>query len=96
MSTIRPEITGRAGGVSTGPSKQQENKRARPKPRSGTLAMSIPQFCDRHSISEALYFELQKQGRGPDTLEAGGRVLITDESARKWRKKYTKRATKAA
>ena len=70
MSTIRGEVTGRRG---------------KPKPRSGSLAMSIAQFCDRHSISEAFYYLLRKEGKGPDTMEVDGRVLISNEAAARWR-----------
>ena len=71
MSTICPEVTGR--------------KRGEPKARSGKLAMSIAQFCDQHSISEAFYYELRKKGKAPDTMEVEGRVLISNEAAARWR-----------
>jgi hypothetical protein len=48
--------------------------------------MSIAQFCDRHGISEAFFYLLQKDGLGPDVMEVGGRVLISDEAAKRWRK----------
>jgi hypothetical protein len=47
--------------------------------------MSIKQFCDRHSISEAFYYELRKEGKGPDTMDVDGRVLISNEAAARWR-----------
>ena len=64
---------------------EKERKRGPAKERSGTLAMSIKQFCDRHSISEAFYYELRKEGKGPDTMDVDGRVLISNEAAARWR-----------
>jgi hypothetical protein len=49
-------------------------------------AMSIKEFCRRHSISEPFYHKLQKLGLGPKTFKAGSRTLITAASAARWRK----------
>jgi hypothetical protein len=68
---------------------KKRGERGEPKPRSGTLAMSIPQFCDRHGISEAFYFVLRQRGEGPDTMQVGARTLISVESAAQWRVKHT-------
>jgi hypothetical protein len=89
MQTIRPEVTGRASGDPTDPQDEQQKKKR--KPRSGTLAMSIAQFCDRHGISEALYHKLPKNEK-PDTMEVGNRVLISEEAAKRWRKKRERAA----
>jgi hypothetical protein len=48
-------------------------------------AYSIEEFCRRHSISRASYFNLRKAGKGPREGHALGRVLITKESAHDWR-----------
>jgi hypothetical protein len=50
-------------------------------------AMSIPEFCRRHSISVDFYFKLQRHGRGPDVIRIGGRTLISKEAAARWRKR---------
>jgi hypothetical protein len=50
------------------------------------VAYSIKQFCARHGISQSLYFELQKDKLGPLIMEVRGRVLISKEAARRWRR----------
>jgi hypothetical protein len=57
-------------------------------------AMSIAEFCRRHSLSEPLYYKLQKLGLGPKTFKAGSRTLISTESAAKWRKAQERAASK--
>src|SRR4029077_2388951 len=54
-----------------------------PTPR---LALTIPEFCEAHRISEAFYYKLKKQGKGPREMEVGVRKLITFESAAEWRR----------
>jgi predicted DNA-binding transcriptional regulator AlpA len=54
-----------------------------PTPR---LALNIPEFCEAHRISEAFYYKLKKQGKGPREMEVGVRKLITLESAAEWRR----------
>lgn len=49
-------------------------------------ASSIEEFCRRHSISKAHYFNLQKRGQGPRVMRVGARVLITPEAEAEWRK----------
>jgi hypothetical protein len=48
-------------------------------------AYSIEEFCRRHSISRATYYNLKIAGKGPREGHALGRVLITKESAHDWR-----------
>jgi hypothetical protein len=55
-------------------------------PQTPRLALSIPEFCDAHGISEGFYFKLKKQGKGPREMKVGARTLITLESAAKWRR----------
>jgi hypothetical protein len=50
-------------------------------------AMSIEEFCLRHSISRSTYYVMQKEGTGPVEGHAKNRVLITRESALAWRQK---------
>ena len=54
-----------------------------PTPR---LALSIPEFCKAHGISEGLFYKLKKQGEGPREMKVGARTLITFESAAEWRR----------
>jgi hypothetical protein len=68
---------------------KKKSERGERKPRSGTLAMSIDQFCDRHDISPAFYFVLRGRGEGPATMQVRGRTLISAEAAAAWRAKHT-------
>jgi predicted DNA-binding transcriptional regulator AlpA len=54
-----------------------------PTPR---LALSIPEFCQAHGISEGFFYKLKKQGDGPREMKVGARTLITFESAAEWRR----------
>jgi len=54
-----------------------------PTPR---LALSIPEFCKAHSISEGFFYKLKKQGEGPREMKVGARTLISFESAAEWRR----------
>lgn len=54
-----------------------------PTPR---LALSIPEFCKAHGISEGLFYKLKKLGEGPREMKVGARTLITFESAAEWRR----------
>jgi hypothetical protein len=60
-----------------------------PKPDTGKQtdldAYTIEEFCRRHSISRATYYNLKLAGKGPREGHALGRVLITKESAHDWR-----------
>jgi hypothetical protein len=56
------------------------------RPSTPRLALSIPEFCTAHCISEAFYFKLKKQGEGPREMKVGARTLITLESAEEWRR----------
>jgi hypothetical protein len=53
-------------------------------------ADSIAGFCRRHSISRSQYYVLRDAGLGPDETRLLGRVLITKESAARWRRKHTR------
>jgi len=50
-----------------------------------TAVYSRPAFCKAHGISESFYHKLQNDGLGPDELRLGSKVLITFESAARWR-----------
>ena len=56
------------------------------RPPTPRLALSIPEFCKAHGISEGLFYKLKKQGEGPREMKVGARTLITFESAAEWRR----------
>ena len=57
-----------------------------PRPPTPRLALSIPEFCEAHGISEGLFYKLKKQGDSPREMKVGTRTLITFESAAEWRR----------
>jgi len=57
-----------------------------PRPPTPRLALSIPEFCEAHGISEGVFYKLKKQGKGPREMKVGARTLITFESAAEWRR----------
>ena len=65
------------------PKSRTQSAAVPPTPR---LALSIPEFCAAHGLSEAFYYKLKKQGNGPREMEVGVRKLITLESAAEWRR----------
>lgn len=74
----RPKVSGRK------PSAGKQPAPMEPTPR---LALSIPEFCRAHGISEGMYYKMKKQNRGliPREMKIGTRTLITLEAAAKWR-----------
>jgi predicted DNA-binding transcriptional regulator AlpA len=50
------------------------------------LALSIPEFCEAHGISEGMFYKMKKQNRSltPREMKIGTRTLITFEAAAKW------------
>ena len=50
-----------------------------PRPPTPRLALSIPEFCEAHGISEGFFYKLKKQGEGPREMKVGARTLITFE-----------------
>ena len=57
-----------------------------PRPPTPRLALSIPEFCEAHGISEGFFYKLKKQGEGPREMKVGARTLITFEFAAEWRR----------
>jgi hypothetical protein len=49
------------------------------------LAFSILEFCRRHGISRAHFYNLWKSGDGPAVMRVGRRTLISAEAAAEWR-----------
>jgi hypothetical protein len=64
------------------PSYRRNPVRANP----DALAMSIENFCELHGFSQDMFFKMQREGWGPDTIKVGARTLITREAAAKWRR----------
>ena len=50
-------------------------------------AFSVPEFCEAHRISRALFYALKKEGDGPVTMKVRGRTIISNESAADWRRR---------
>jgi predicted DNA-binding transcriptional regulator AlpA len=68
--------------VSSMPKSRTESAAVSPTPR---LALSIPEFCKAHGISEGFFYKLKKQGESPREMKVGARTLITFEAAADWR-----------
>ena len=58
------------------------------------LALSIPEFCQTHNLSQSKYFEIARRGEGPEVFKVDRRTLISIESAAAWRKAKTEAAKK--
>ncbi len=54
-------------------------------PRKSRGSQSIAQFCKNNNISLAMYFKLQREGRGPAVMKVGRRSIISDASEDAWR-----------
>jgi len=48
-------------------------------------AFTVLEFCETHRISRALFYILQREGRGPRVMKAGRRTLVSREAAADWR-----------
>lgn len=46
---------------------------------------TVKEFCARHRIGLSTYYRIRADGRGPDEFRVGTKVLITKESAARWR-----------
>jgi|SRR6516225_3493962 hypothetical protein len=57
---------------------------------------SIKTFCQSHHLSEAMFHKMREMGIGPDIMKVGRRVLISFESAAKWRAERERAAATAA
>jgi hypothetical protein len=49
-------------------------------------AFTIAEFCWAHRISQSMYFKMRNLGLGPREMRVGARVLISLESAERWRR----------
>jgi len=64
-------------------------------PLADPLAFSIPEFCRRHGISRAHFYNLSKSGHGPAVMRVGRRTLISAEAAAQWRRRMEQVAREA-
>jgi hypothetical protein len=55
-------------------------------PSTPRLALTIPEFCAAHRISEGFYYKLKKQHEGPREMRLGTRKVISLEAAAEWRR----------
>jgi len=58
--------------------------------------LSIVDFCRRNGISKPFYYKLRAQGLGPKEMRLGARVLITRQSAEKWRAERMRASKRAS
>ncbi len=52
-----------------------------------SAAYTIAGFCRAHGISRTTYYQLKRAGDGPTEMKVRGRVLISHEAARAWRRR---------
>lgn len=55
-------------------------------PRPERMAFSIGEFCYRHNISKAHYYNLKKLNLGPREMDVHGRKIISKEAEIDWRR----------
>jgi hypothetical protein len=48
-------------------------------------AFTLSEFCVAHRIGLNTYYRLRKTGKGPEEVRIGTKVLVTKESAARWR-----------
>jgi hypothetical protein len=53
---------------------------------------TLKEFIRAHRISRGKFYQLMKDGEGPDLMEVGARRFVTFEAAQRWREKLTKRS----
>ena len=75
--------------------KKAESVTQLPPPAFAT-AFTVLEFCRAHRLSQTHYYELKKNGQGPDEIEIGRRRIISIESAARWRKARETAAAEAA
>jgi predicted DNA-binding transcriptional regulator AlpA len=56
------------------------------------LAFPIPEFCRRHGISRAHFYNLSKSGGAPAVMRVGRRTLVSAEAAAEWRRRMEEAA----
>jgi hypothetical protein len=58
-------------------------------------AYSMDGFCEAHSISRAMLYNLWSEGTGPKFFHVGSKRLISKESAARWRQEREQAAIAA-
>jgi len=80
METIRPEVTGKGARIAQAMTPEPHTRGP-----SDDQAFSIREFCQRWHMSEATYYRLQRQDKGPAVMRLGRKkVLISREAERAW------------
>ena len=75
------------------PPMEKKGRKAARQP-SAVGAFTIPDFCRAHgAISEAFFHKLVREGRGPKLMRVGTRVMVSVESAERWRRAREREAT---
>jgi hypothetical protein len=70
------------------------DKRLPPVPLTEALLWKIEEFCALHRISLSKFYELQRDGLGPELIYVGNSPRISREAAADWRNRM--RGPKAA
>jgi hypothetical protein len=77
-------------------SKRRSHQRTKAPPMVGAGAFSITQFCLAHGgMSEAMFYKLMRDNRGPQVMKVGGRTMVSAEAAAAWRRAREAEATAA-
>jgi hypothetical protein len=79
-------VTARVRGRPRGSKTKKKQARAVPPDEAEADAQSIKRFCVRNGISQASFFKMQTLGTGPRVMRVGRKVLISRESAERWRR----------
>lgn len=64
-----------------------DNKRVPSVPVSEALLWKVEEFCALHRISLSKFYELQRDGLGPELTRVGNSPRISREAAADWRNK---------
>lgn len=78
----RPEVTGKKTTQQSVADDKATPIRGPPTPAAW---YTIRTFCEAHKLSQAMYFKLKGEGRGPREIAVGSRRFITFEAAADWR-----------
>src|SRR5262245_21197394 len=67
--------------------KRKKRKRIMPRaPPPDAGAFTVDDFCALHRLSRAMYYKLNKRGKGPREIRLGAKILISREAAAEWRR----------
>jgi hypothetical protein len=59
-------------------------------------AFTVAEFCRAHRVSQAMYYQMKKEGWGPAEMSVGRRRLISYEAASVWRRERETTASSTA